>query len=313
MSTSRTSIARLLIHVGMMCAALAFASWWMSNTLLDTGRTARITDAALSNAAFRGFVADRIASVTASSLGGVPAPTGVSPAPGVGGGTPPGTAASNEKALATNVADVLARPDIRTHLETFVDQAHDLLVGRSHTPATLDADTVRTVVAAALPSTPPAQLARLSAITFSVPKNASLDAGREAFAHRFPLYALGAIILVGLAIVLTDDRHATVKTVGTWLLGISVAHLVVLWLVPVVIVPAVTTNPWAGLVAAVFRVVSAALVTGLIVLAGLGVAFRLADHWIPVSRSAPVSPPGESTAETILERMKSARADSDPR
>lgn len=278
----RAPLSRLLIHFGMLLAGLAFASWWMSVTLLNTGRTARITDAALSNAAFRGFVADRIAQVTvpADDTATAPAPAAVPPA-----GGPAAPDAARHRAAA-EIAGVLGRPDIRMHLEAFVQHAHDLLIGRSATPAVLDAATTRTIVAAAMPDVPPAELATIHPITFDVPRSRALDGGRTTFAHRFPLYALGAVVLVAAGLALGSDRHATAKLVGRWLLGISAAHLVVLWLLPVVIVPRVVSSPWADLVSAIARAVSAGLVVGLAVLAGAGVAFLLADHWIPAPAAA---------------------------
>jgi amino acid transporter len=92
--------------------------------------------------------------------------------------------------------------------------------------------------------------------------------------------------LLTVGLVITDDRHATVKLIGKWLIGITVAHLIVLWIVPVVILPAVTTNPWAHLVAAVAHAVGAAIVTSLVVLALLGVVFLFVDYFIP-ARATP--------------------------
>jgi len=67
--TGRGSVSRLLIHLGMLCAALAFASWWSSHTILDTARTRRVTEAVLESADVRHFVATHIASVTAPAVG----------------------------------------------------------------------------------------------------------------------------------------------------------------------------------------------------------------------------------------------------
>jgi hypothetical protein len=47
------------------------------------------------------------------------------------------------------------------------------------------------------------------------------------------------------------------------------------------ILPAVTTNPWAHLVAAVAHAVGAGIVTGLVVLALVGIVFLLVDLFLP--------------------------------
>ncbi len=145
---------------------------------------------------------------------------------------------------------------------------------------------MRTLVAAAFPSVRAADLANVHDVTFDVPQSQALFKSREALAHRFWLYFLGAVALLTVGLVTTDDRHATVKLIGKWLIGITVAHLLVLWIVPVVILPAVTTNPWAHLVAAVAHAVGAGIVTSLVVLALVGVVFLFVDHFIP----APATP-----------------------
>jgi hypothetical protein len=266
--TGRGSVSKLFVHLGMLCAALAFASWWTSHTILDTARTRRVTEAVLGSADLRSFVADHIASVTA-------------PAVGVSA-----SAATTSVAYTNQLDAVLGRQDIQLKLEQFVVDAHERLLGERSQPAVLDEATVHTLVTAALPSVTAADLANVHAVTFDVPQNQALFKSRQALAHRFWLYFLGAVVLLTIGLVTTDDRHAAVKLIGKWLIGITVAHLVVLWILPVLILPAVTTNPWAHLVAAVARAVGAGIVTSLVVLAIVGVVFLFVDHFIP-ARSTP--------------------------
>jgi branched-subunit amino acid transport protein AzlD len=261
--TGRGSVSRLFIHFGMLCAAFAFASWWASHTILDTTRTRSITEAVLESADLRHFVAGHIASVTA-------------PAVGVSAGS-----ATTNSTYTNQLDAVLARPDIQLKLEQFVVDAHERLIGERTAPAVLDQATVRTLVAAAFPSVRVADLAKVHAVTFDVPQSQALFKGREALAHRFWLYFLGAVVLLALGLVTTDDRHAAVRLIGKWLIAITVAHLIVLWIVPVVILPAVTTNPWAHLVAAVARALDAGILTSLVVLAVVGVACLFVGHFIP--------------------------------
>jgi hypothetical protein len=261
--TGRGSVSKLFIHFGMLCAALAFASWWTSHTILDTARTRRVTEAVLESADLRHFVAKHVASVTAPALG-----------------VSAGAVATN--GTYTNHLDaVLARPAIQLKLEQFVVDAHERLLGERTAPAVLDQATARTLVAAAFPSVCGSELAKVHAVRFDVPQSQALFKSREAFAHRFWLYFLGAVVLLTVGLVTTDDRHASVKLIGKWLIGITVAHLIALWIVPVVILPSVTTNPWAHLVAAVAHAVGAGIVTGLVVLALVGVVCLFIDHFIP--------------------------------
>jgi hypothetical protein len=256
-------VSKLFIHFGMLCAALAFASWWTSHTILDTSRTRRVTEAVLESADLRRFVADHIASATAPAVGVT------------------ASAAKTKGAYSNHLDAVLARRNIQLKLEEFVVEAHKRLLGERTKPAVLDQATVRTIVAAAVPAASQADLAKVHAIRFDVPKSQALFQGQETLAHRFWLYFLGAVALLTAGLVMTDDRRGAVKLIGKWLIGITVAHLLVLWIIPVMIVPAVTTNPWAHLMAAVAHAVGAGIVTGLVVLALVGVVFLFADHFIP--------------------------------
>lgn len=262
-------IGRWAVHVGMLCAALAFASWWTTHTILDTTRTRRVTDAVLDNANLRDFVATKIASATSPAVGAAAGPS--------------------QAVLTQRLDQVLNRPDIRAKLEQFVVDAHDNLIGKSSKPAVLDQKTTQTLVAAAVPNLTLKDLAKIHAVTFKVPNSSALSASRRTLANRFWLYFLAAIVLVGFALATSNDRRGTVKIVGAWLIAISVAHLIVLWVVPVMILPHVTSNPWAGLVAGVARALTAGLVTGLLVLAGAGVVCLFADRFIAPARTPAVA------------------------
>jgi hypothetical protein len=257
----------------MLCAAMAFASWWTSHTILDTARTRRVADVAFEDTTLRHFVATKVASVTAPAVAG-PTATG---------------GAIDQATLAARLEVVLDRPDLRAELEQFVVDAHDELIGTRSSPAMLDRSTVVTLVAAALPAASPADLAKLPPITFSAPQAGVLAASRTALANRFWLYLAGAVALVAIGLATTSDRRATLKLVGRWLLGISVVHLLVLWILPVVVIPHLTDDPWAALVAALARALSAGMVSGLVVLAAAGVALMVADRFVaPAPAPAPV-------------------------
>jgi hypothetical protein len=260
----------------MVCAALAFASWWTTHTILDTARTRRVADAAFEDVTLRHFVATKIASIAAPTLT-------LQTAPGV---------ATDQAAMATRLDGVLDRPDVRGKLEQFVVDAHDQLVGARAEPATLDQPTVMTLVAAAVPGTSLADLAKLPPVSFDVPQSGLLAASRDALAHRFWLYLGGAVALVAIGIGISADRHSTVKLVGRWLLGISVVHLFVLWVLPVLVLPHLTHDPWAALATALARAVSGGIVGGLVVLAAAGLACLLVDRFVP-PMTAPATVPVE--------------------
>jgi hypothetical protein len=280
------SLSRLLLHVGMLLAALSFTSWWVSHTILDVSRTQRVTHAVLSDADFRKFVAGEIAPKVVplesldQALTGVGTPTTV--ATGTPTTTPTSTAqTATEDELQARVAAVLAQPGVESQLETFVVDVHKGLLGTTDQPAVLSQATLTQIVSAAVPEMPQADLAKLHAVTVTPPKLTTLTATRRLLKDKFGLLvALAAFCLAG-AVVLSRNRRETLNMVGRWLIGISLAHLLVLWVIPVLVVPALTSSPWASLIAAVARALSAGLLTGLIVLFVAGVGILIADRFMP--------------------------------
>jgi hypothetical protein len=87
------------------------------------------------------------------------------------------------------------------------------------------------------------------------------------------------------------DRHGTIKLIGKWLLGISAAHLLVLWILPVMVVPQLSNSPRVSLVASLARALNAGIVSGLVVLVVAGVACLLVDLLVPATgdTSAPLA------------------------
>jgi hypothetical protein len=276
---SSTSNGGFFVHFGMVLAALAFASWWTTNTILDTARTRRVTEAVLENENLRHHVAGLIAPIAAQAVSPVSLATAT--------GTRAGGANASSDALNQRVNAVLDRKDIRTNLEQFVVDAHDRLLGQGTGPAVLARPTVDAIVHAAIPTLPAAELAKIPPVRIDVPKAAPIAASRSALRNRMWLYTLGAIVLLAIALVTTRDRRATLKIIGAWLLGISAFHLIVLWVLPVLVLPNVTSNPWVGMVSGVARALGADLVAGLVVLTALGLGLLFIDRFVPATATAP--------------------------
>jgi len=148
------------------------------------------------------------------------------------------------------------------------------------------ADVTR-IVTAAFPGVPADELAGLNGVSVTPPKVGALSSLRRLVHNKFGLLvALAAVSLAG-AVALSRNRRRSLAMVGRWLIGISLAHLLVLWIIPVYLVPAVTSSPWASLIAAVARALSAGLLTGLIVLFVAGVGIVIADRLMRQPNQAP--------------------------
>ncbi len=163
-------MSKLFIHFGMLCAALAFASWWTSHTILNTTRTRKVTEAVLESADLRHFVASHVAAVTAPALGVTP------------------HAVATNSTYTNHLDTVLARPAIQLKLEQFVVDAHERLLGARTAPAVLDQATTRALVAAAFPSVRGSELAKVHAVKFDVPAEPSTV--QESRSPRAPLLAV---------------------------------------------------------------------------------------------------------------------------
>lgn len=260
--------AQLLTHLGMLLAALAFGSWWTTHTVYDTTRTRRVAAVVLASPELRSYVADRIAPVV---LGALP--------PGAAGAT--STAPLDPEQLATGISTALGRAEVQQGLVEFVGEIHERLIGVGTGPVVLDQHIVQELAGAADPRLTLTDLANIPAASIPVPQQAGLATATGTMRSRWPWYALGSTALLAVALVVSSDRRATLQLIGRWLVGISIVQLLVLYVVPVWIVPRVTSNPWADLVANVVREWGAAMVTGLALLAAAGVVCIVADHLVP--------------------------------
>jgi hypothetical protein len=277
----------------MLLAALAFASWWTSHTILDTARTRRVTDAVIGSTEVRHYLADAIAPAVTQAVGAANVNAAARATPGAAAPAP-----SPADELSQRLGAVLDHPDIRVKLEQFVVDAHELLIGQSTRPAVLDQATVVTLVHAALPSMSLADLARIPPVRISVPRFGALSTGRRAFQNRTWLYALGAVVLLAIALATTKDRHGTIKLIGKWLLGISAVHLLVLWILPVLVAPQLSNSPWVSLVASVARALNAGIVSGLVILVVAGVLCLLVDVFVPATGETGASLPSSANLES---------------
>jgi hypothetical protein len=248
-------VSRLLLSVGMLLAGLSFTCWWLSHTILDVSRTQRVTHAVLADGDFRTFLAGKISPMVGLTLPG-----------------------ADQHAVDSQLADVLGRPEVQTQLEGFIVDVQRNLLGETDAPAVLSQADITRIVTAALPDVPANELAALSGVSVNPPKVGALSSLRRLVHNKFGLLVALAAVSLAAAVALSRNRRQTLATVGRWLIGISLVHLLVLWIIPVYLVPAVTSSPWASLIAAVARALSSGLVTGLVILLVAGVGIVVADR-----------------------------------
>jgi hypothetical protein len=296
------ALSRVLLKLGLLLAAFSFTSWWVSHTILDVSRTEKVTHVVLSDGDFRSFVAREIspsvsaavptasidqalAAVESGAVGPVSTtPTSASTSAPTATTTPSTSEGADQ--LNSRLAAVLGRPAVERQLENFIVDLHKALLGKSDQPAVLSQATVTQIVTAAMPSLPSTALTGLHDITVNPPKIGALSTARTLLQDKFGLLVAVAAVVLFAGIILSKNRRASTNTIGRWLIGISLVHLLVLWVIPVVIVPAVTKSPWASLIAAVARALSAGLLVVLVMLFVAGVAILAGNRFTPRSPPA---------------------------
>ena len=264
-----------LLSLGMLVAGLAFTGWYASRTVLDTERTERVAHAVLTDATIRAFLAERIEPVLAQRAPAAAAAL-TAQAEGAAPAVPGQPAGIDAASVQSQLATVLADPAIQRDLETFIGDLHRVVIGEMTGPVTLAQSDVFRLVVAAAPSTPPDTLAAIPPISFDPPVT-PINGLRAAGAHWWWLIGLGGIALVATALAMSEDRRSNVRTIGTWLIGLSLVQLLVLWLIPVHVVPAMTDNVWALTVSKVAEALNGGLVIGLFVILGIGIVCRFAN------------------------------------
>jgi hypothetical protein len=149
------------------------------------------------------------------------------------------------------VEDALASPALTDPLADVVVEVHRRLVGEATGPVVLDPTLVTAVLQQAAPTLDPALLAAVPQVHFDVPRASPLETARERLPGLLSTGATVAVVLVAAAFVIHPRRDRLLLRLGGWLLGASVVELLLLYLIPVVVAPALVDNVWTGLVAEV--------------------------------------------------------------
>jgi hypothetical protein len=124
-------------------------------------------------------------------------------------------------------------------LATVVRDAHARLIGERDTPVRI---TGRQLVDA----TQMQAAAEVPPITLDVPRIAILAAIDSIIGWLVPLAGIATIALVAIAMATHPDRSALFKTLGLGLLLLALVVLLVAYVVPRFVIPALSTNPWAN-------------------------------------------------------------------
>lgn len=244
----RRTFAALLMSLASLCFGLATTGWWLQHTVFDPGRTEAIAGQVLAVDGVQEQITDAITNAVATELG-----------------QDPDTIALVVDQAATTDGGVALLSDV-------VVQSHAVIIGVSEGPVVITPDQMVDLLgderASALPP-----------ITLPVETIEPIDALRRFIDATLVWAFVFAAVLALLAFTIHPRRDRMVRRWGLGLIVVGAMVMAVGYLVPVLVLPTLTTSPWVqaipeiaqdqlGLLAGL-SLVCAGAGLGLIVVAGL--------------------------------------------
>ena len=206
--------AELVLVVGLMLTVVAGGLWALETTAHDATRIAKTADALLKTDPVRTAFAKKIAAaLTAPTTD----PTQVLP--------------EEELASALVVGDnAVARPPFAQAFAGALDQVHAHVFDQATGPIVLDQELVGRAVAQATGGEP-------APMTISVDGDLipNLHQSDTRLRTTVPLLGLLGVLLVLIALVMSDHRARAVMRIGRWMLVSGLVGIVVFWLLPTVL------------------------------------------------------------------------------
>jgi hypothetical protein len=297
----RRTLALFMTQVGLLVATVTLSGWWWRHTTLDPSRTGRVAESLMESPEIRSLIVDRIVDQVAASTG---------------------RPASELKAIADERLDN-DDPATRTPLPAVANalqQVHERLVGVASGPVTLSPDAISELLgpelAAQVPLSsiatidPAAALAAAgqdsgfadslgdlnappsgapvaassSPMSWNVPELGWMSSARDRLDD---LIALGIVVALGLVaagLLLHPRPEETLRSVGWWSLGAAAWQLMIAWVLPVVILPKLTDNPWIAVASGVTKASTTGLIGVLVALVGAGAVCIVASIVIAGAR-----------------------------
>ncbi len=236
----------MLFALACSCASLAISGFWLQRVAFSPGQSNSLASVVLKDSAIKRELIDIVARETAQRLN------------------------VDEAQMRENVTAVANHPEGAELLGSIIEDAHARLIGEKQDEVTIAGEElvpiVRNEAAADIPT-----------ITIPVPRVTALDIARQTLTWMVPAAAIAAAALVVLGFLAHPDKLDVMRSVGFGLLVLAALLVLLGYVVPVVIVPALSDNPWVG-VAPQLAKDSLPLLAGLaLVMAGGGLGCLVAS------------------------------------
>jgi hypothetical protein len=209
------SLSAVVLLLAGVALSLAAGGWWLQRAVFTPSTNRGQTEAILDDPEIRAEISAILADASAPTLG----------------------LSANE--LAAFIDPIIASNPGAAFMGEIVDAAHRRVIGATDDPVQVHAEQLIQIVrderAADVPGLP---------ITLPVPRIGTLSVLNTVIRWFVPLMAaLGALLLV-FALATRPDRSELVRALGELGLAIAVALIVLGYLIPVHLVPAIDDSTW---------------------------------------------------------------------
>jgi hypothetical protein len=331
----RRTLALFVTQVGLLVATVTLSGWWWRHTTLDPSRTGRVAESLMESPQIRSLIVDRIVNEVALATGRSPdelraiadqrldssdpgtkvslpavadalkqvherlvgvssGPVTLSPA-AIGELLGPELAAqvplSSIPTIDPNAATAAIDAAKASGDNAFADSAFGDALTASGLGDQLGSLNPLPPAAAPTPTAAPA-----APMSWNVPQLGWMASVRDRLDD---LIALGVVVALGLVaagLLLHPRPEQTLRTVGWWSLGAAAWQLMIAWVLPVVILPKLTDNPWIAVASGVTKASTMGLIGVLVALVGAGAIAIVASIVIGGARETWASRPTPTPA-----------------
>ena len=242
----RRGMALLLLHVGLALASVALSAWLVRRTALEPTRTAEVAEAVLESPELRQEIARQVSGRIGQETGELPF------------------------AIEPVVEEVLRQEETASLLGGTVVASHRRLLDANAPPVIIDTTAMNVLSQGRVPEQ----------YTLAVPTIGPLATARRLIDDWLPTVAVVAALLVVAGVAVHPNPPRALCQAGYWMVAATLTQVAVGYVVPVIVVPAVSDSPWADVVATAVRAYGRTVVRLLAtVLAGGAVALLAGASW----------------------------------
>lgn len=292
----RRGFAGLVLGLSLVVASISWAGFIMSRTVLDPGRSERLSEQMFENEQLRSVLVSRLAESLGAAL--------------------PGDVIVPSQTLEAAASLALDNPDVQNLVETAIVGTHRSALEGDVQPVVIDSAILSETLRASLVATNPnleAALPALPAASIELPTTGlNLLGSLKNFVDQVTILAgLAALVGGATALVITSDRPAIIRRVAFWALGASLFWLIVAFGVP--FLAGLIGPASAALITAAIDVFFGAMVQPAILMAAAGVGlFAVSLFWDsfavrqPARVAQPARAPRGTGAKTTANRLGAA-------